>query len=104
MDKRNIVYSTDPDWRPEEDIEEQSVPLSGQTAYIQRESKHRGGKTVTLVSNLSGDLKSLQKELQKHCATGGTLKNKVIEIQGDHRDKIADYLQSRNIKVKFRGG
>lgn len=104
MDKRNIVYSTNSNRGPEKPEQKENTTLSGQTAYIQREKKQRGGKTVTVVTNLKGDLKSLQKKLQKHCGTGGTLKNGNIEIQGDHRDKIAQYLQGMGIKVKLRGG
>lgn len=112
---RKIVYSTDSSWRPEcpvcalpeqDCICEQpaAVKPQQQTAYLRRESKHRGGKTVTTVSELSGDLKSLQKELQKLCGTGGTLKNNVIEIQGDHRDKIRSYLEEKGYRVKLAGG
>jgi translation initiation factor 1 len=105
MKERNIVYSTDPSWKQEEVEEQNSVSqLSDQTAYIERDRKKRAGKVVTVVSKVRGDLKGLQKELQKLCGSGGTVKNGNIEIQGDHRDKIAEYLQKKGIKTKYIGG
>lgn len=104
---KNIVYSTDPDWQAEsQTITEANAKakLEGQTAYIERDRKKRAGKTVTVVSNLKGDLKSLQKELQKHCGSGGALKNNTIEIQGDHREKIGALLQKKDCIVKYKGG
>ncbi len=108
MKSKNIVYSTNPDWEPEENQQPQSSAnsekLQKQTAYIERDRKKRGGKTVTVISNLKGDLNTLKKELQKHCGSGGSLKNGRIEIQGDFRDKISEYLLKKGIKSKFRGG
>ena len=108
-DKNKIIYSTDPDWKPEKKLthktpEESGPPQPGQMAYIERDRKRRKGKTVTVVSGLSGDLRDLQKALQKFCGAGGSVKENRIEIQGDHRDKIGDYLQEKGFKVKFRGG
>jgi len=60
-----------------------------------------------LVKNLllsDVDLKSLAKKLKQECGTGGTIKNGVIEIQGEHRQKIADVLQKLGYKVKIAGG
>jgi len=62
-----------------------SKPPQQQTAYLQRESKGRGGKTVTLVKNLvlsENDLKDLAKKLKRVCGSGGTIKEGLIEIQG----------------------
>ncbi|MEA3363860.1 MAG: translation initiation factor Sui1 [Thermodesulfobacteriota bacterium] len=74
---------------------------------IQRETKGRKGKGVTLITGipLAGDeLKSLAKSLKQRCGTGGTIKNGVIEIQGDHRDLLLDLLQEKGWKVKKAGG
>jgi len=102
---RNIIYSTDPNWEKNDPIPNKQPSKSGsQTAYIERDRKKRAGKVVTVVSNLSGDLKSLQKELQRHCGSGGTLKNGKIEIQGDHREKVAVYLGRKGFNTKFKGG
>jgi len=50
------------------------------------------------------DLKSLGKHLKQACGSGGTAKNGTIEIQGDHRNAIAETLQTLGYKVKFTGG
>ncbi|GAB4529697.1 MAG: hypothetical protein Fur0018_16470 [Anaerolineales bacterium] len=84
-----------------------SLPPEQQTAYLHYERKGRGGKTVTLIKNLQlspNDLKALAAQIKRLCSTGGTLKAGVIEIQGEHRPKIAAYLQELGYKVKIAGG
>ena len=84
-----------------------SLPPQQQTAYLHRESSGRGGKAVTLVKNLvlsADDLKALAKKLKEACGTGGTLKEGVIEIQGEQREKIAAVLRRLGYKVKIAGG
>lgn len=74
---------------------------------IQRETKGRKGKGVTLISGFDLDdfqLKSLMKKLKQKCATGGSLKGEVIEIQGDNRDLIRKELEKEGFKVKISGG
>jgi translation initiation factor 1 len=74
---------------------------------IQRETKGRKGKGVTLITGipLAGDeLKVLAKTLKQKCGTGGTIKNGVIEIQGDHRDLLLGLLQDKGWLVKKAGG
>jgi len=78
-----------------------------QTAYLHRESSGRGGKAVTLVKNLAlstEDLKALARKLKQECGTGGTIKDGMIEIQGEQREKIADVLRKLRYKVKVAGG
>jgi translation initiation factor 1 len=78
-----------------------------QTVYLHRESKGRGGKGVTLIKGLvlsEGDLSALAKKLKQTCGSGGTVKDGVIEIQGEHREKIADTLHKLGYKVKVAGG
>ena len=78
-----------------------------QLIYLHQESKGRGGKTVTLVKNLTlseNDIKALAKKLKQTCGSGGTIKNGVIEIQGEHRKRIAEKLQKLGYKVKLSGG
>jgi translation initiation factor 1 len=99
-----IVYSTDPDWKPESEKKSEKILKSDQLAYIERERKGHGGKTVTTISNLRGDLKLLLKDLRIFCGSGGTLKNGIIQIQGDQRNKIAEYLDQNGIRYKKRGG
>lgn len=84
-----------------------SLPPYKQTAYVHRESKGRGGKTVTLVKNLtlsSADMKTLTKTLKTACGSGGTIKDRLIEIQGEHREKIAVELKKQGYQVKIAGG
>jgi translation initiation factor 1 len=78
-----------------------------QTIYLHRESKGRGGKGVTLVKGLvlsEGDLSALAKKLKQTCGSGGTVKDGVIEIQGEQRENIADALRKLGYKVKVAGG
>ncbi|MFC1997464.1 translation initiation factor [Chloroflexota bacterium] len=84
-----------------------SLPPQQQTAYLHRESKGRGGKTVTLVKKLvlsEKDLKDLAKKLKVVCGSGGTIRDGVIEIQGEHRQNIAEVLRKEGYQVKIAGG
>jgi len=84
-----------------------SLPPHQQTIYLHRDSKGRGGKTVTLVKKLvltEDDLKELAKKLKQVCGSGGTIKDDMIEIQGEHREKIAEALTKLGYKVKIAGG
>ena len=84
-----------------------SLPPNQQTIYLHRDSKGRGGKTVTLVKKLvlsEDDLKELTKKLKQVCGSGGTIKDDMIEIQGEHREKIAEALIKLGYKVKIAGG
>ena len=72
---------------------------------IMRDRKHRGGKTVTVVTGLpDAVLTSLGQQLKKLCGSGGTIKDGNIEIQGDHCDKIQAKLSELGYKVKRSGG
>jgi translation initiation factor 1 len=84
-----------------------SLPPGEQTAYLYRDSKGRGGKTVTLVKKLAlseEGLKELATTLKHVCGSGGTVKDGNIEIQGEHRQKIAEALKRMGYKVKIAGG
>lgn len=114
--RRPPVYSTNPEVRkrcprcgryPCRCPKPRSLPPEQQTAHIQREKKGRGGKTVTVLRNLQltpEDLKSLGKHLRKTCGAGGTVKEGRIEIQGDHRERLAAELQKLGYRSKFVGG
>ena len=83
----------------------QSVKGTG-TIRVGRETKGRAGKGVTVVSGLPLDgiaLASLAKELKQRCATGGTVRDGVIEIQGDMRDLIVAELVKRGYAAKKSG-
>lgn len=84
-----------------------SLPPHQQTIYLHRDSKGRGGKSVTLVKNLvlsDDDMKELAKRLKQVCGSGGTIKDNIIEIQGEHRERIAEELKKMGYKVKIAGG
>ena len=112
MNKNNArtVWSSDSgDQRKKEQkrTSVKSLPLQQQTAYLHRDSKGRGGKSVTLIKNLvlsEDDMKSLAKKIKQDCGVGGTVKDGVIEIQSEHREKIAGILQKLGYKVKIAGG
>jgi translation initiation factor 1 len=86
---------------------ESSRPTGDGVVRVRRETKGRGGKTVTVITGLPGNddaLKLLAAELKKRCGTGGTLKDGVVEIQGDHADLLVAELQKRGFTVKRAGG
>ena len=91
-----IVYSTDPDFRPEEDsVPEETLLPKQQRLKVRQDTKHRSGKAVTLVEGFAGtvsDLEDLGRKLKTHCGTGGSVKDGQIIVQGDQRDKITQYL------------
>lgn len=91
-----IVYSTDPDFRQEEDSQtEETLPPKQQKLKIRLDTRQRAGKAVTLVAGFIGkkeDLEDLEKKLKTHCGTGGSAKDGEIIIQGDQRDKITQWL------------
>jgi translation initiation factor 1 len=84
-----------------------AVPAGDGIVRVSRETKGRGGKAVTLIKGVAWDaagLSALGKELKTACGTGGTVKDGVIEIQGDHTDRIMAALQAKGLKVKRAGG
>ena len=107
-DRSRLVYSTDPDPQPELAAPAVNVPSARQqTARIARERKGRAGKTVTVISGLRHDpatLEALLTTLKQRCGAGGALKDGVLEIQGDHRARVADVLAGLGYQVKHVGG
>jgi translation initiation factor 1 len=74
---------------------------------VRREVKGRRGKTVTTISGVPVDdqqLKELAKQLKRRCGTGGSAKDGIIVIQGDHRDTLITELQDLGYTVKLAGG
>jgi len=95
-DNKGFVYSTDPNFRFEEENENvETLPPSRQKLKIRLDTKHRAGKAVTLVEGFIGrdtDLQELAKKLKTFCGTGGSAKDSEIIIQGDRREKIIQWL------------
>ena len=75
---------------------------------VLRSTAHRGGKTVTVLKGFVAvdnvELQALAKQLQKRCGAGGTVKDGVIEIQGDHRDTVMRMLTEAGFRPVLAGG
>lgn len=87
--------------------QEQALPEGDGIVRILRETKGRKGKGVTVIKGIPLDpaaLKQLGKGLKTLCGTGGTVKDGVIEIQGDHRDQLIEFLKKDGWRVKCSGG
>lgn len=112
-----LVYSTDsgrmcPECRQPVDqcrcnTAAKVLPSADGVVRVSRETKGRAGKGVTLVRGLALDpvaLVALGKQLKTACGSGGTVKDGVIEVQGDHCDRIVETLKSQGFSVKRAGG
>ena len=83
------------------------MPAGDGIVRVQRESKGRGGKAVTVVRGVplaQAELVKLGQALKAACGSGGTVKDGCVEVQGDHVDKVMGLLQQRGFKVKRAGG
>ena len=111
MSKKNkeggFVYSTNPNFKPEQEHnEEESVTPSKEQlkVYLDRLG---GGKFVSRIvgfTGKTGDIELLGKMLKQKCGVGGTVKDREILIQGEHRDKIIVLLLKEGYKAKKAGG
>lgn len=85
----------------------QAAPAGDGIVRVSRETKGRGGKAVTLVRGVALDaagLTALGKQLKAACGSGGTVKDGVIEVQGDHCERVIDTLKAQGYTVKRAGG
>ncbi|HEX7191935.1 MAG TPA: translation initiation factor [Thermoanaerobaculia bacterium] len=106
-----LVYTSDPEEakRLRESLkmpEVRDTAASSQTIRIELDRKSRGGKSVTLLSGFEltpATLQSLAKQLKSRCGSGGTVKDRTIEIQGDHRDTVASELTKLGYRVRRIG-
>ncbi len=105
-DTRGFVYSTDPDFRFEEEQNDiTTLPAAEQKLRVRLDSKQRAGKVVTLVEGFAGtedDLVDLGKKLKSYCGTGGSAKDGEIIVQGDQRDKVLQWLLKNGYKLSKR--
>jgi len=104
----NIVYSTNPDFKfeQEEESDQSAMPVNQQQlkVYLDRLG---GGKLLSRVTGFTGktgDIEALGKLLKQKCGVGGTVKDREILIQGEHRDKIIGLLIKEGYKAKKAGG
>lgn len=93
-----VVFSTDPNYRFQNDEEEEiaTLPKQQQKLRLSMERAGRGGKTVTIVRGFVGgeqDLEELGKRLKQRCGVGGSVKDGEIIIQGDHRTRLVEILK-----------
>ena len=119
--KRSLVYSSGPGssgnvercpkcgWPADRCACSKAAPAAknAQRVRVSRTSSGRAGKTVTLVAGLeeSADaLEAIAKELKARCGAGGTVKNGVVEIQGDHLETVLSVLSSEGYRPKKSGG
>ena len=98
-----LVYSTDPNFKPEEtNIEEEETLLPAQQKIkIRLDKKYRAGKAVTLIEGFTGretDREELGKKLKTFCGTGGSVKDGEIIVQGDNKDKVLQWLLKNGYK------
>ena len=106
FDDLNIVFSTDKG-RIKPEKKKQDAPKGDGIVRVGRETKGRKGSGVSIITGVPlhpEGLKDLAKSLKQKCGTGGTVKGRTIEIQGDHRDLLAAELQKLGYTVKKAGG
>lgn len=100
-----MVYSTNPDYQfeQEEAPQQETLPAKEQKLIVKIDKKGRGGKQVTVVEGFIGrddDLEDLGKMLKSKCGVGGSVKDSIILVQGDQREKITNILTSLGYKAK----
>lgn len=84
-----------------------AIPVGDGKVRVRRETKGRKGKGVTLIEGLAltpAEIEALAKQLKARCGSGGAVKSGVVEIQGDHRPVIIDFLKAQGIAAKLAGG
>ncbi len=108
-DKGGFVFSTDPNFRfeSEENEQQETLPPAQQNLRVKLETKHRAGKTVTLVDGFVGteeDAEKLGKQLKNQCGSGGSVKDGEIIVQGDHREKVLQFLLKNGYSKTKKSG
>lgn len=110
MAKRNakVVWSsTDGDLRKARDPAVKARITGDGRVKVRREIAGRRGKAVTTVAGVPVDddaLRTLAGRLKKRCGVGGSIKDGVIELQGDHRDVVVEFLRGEGYEVVLAGG
>jgi translation initiation factor 1 len=111
QDDRELVYSSDAGWtdtgrrkpaRPAPAAQTRAVPCDGVVRVLRE--RRRGGIVCVVTGLRSEEFQETAALLKRLCGAGGTAKNGVVEIQGDHRDKIVAWFAQRGRKAKRAGG
>ena len=106
-DSRVVYSTTDGELRRVRDSAPRPRPAHGVRVKVRREVAGRRGKAVTTVSGVAGGdaaLRALAGKLKKRCGVGGSVKNGVIELQGDHRDAVLEILVAEGYTPVLAGG
>ena len=107
MSRRVVWSSTDGDLRKARDPGLKERRSTGNRVRVKREVSGRRGKGVTTIHDVPLDdaaLRELAGRLKKRCGVGGSVKDGVIELQGDHRDVVVDVLRAEGYDVVLAGG
>lgn len=107
IDKSGFVYSTNPDFRPEEQSEESSLVEPSQQNLRIFLDRLGGNKLLTRITGFDADdatMETLGKKLKQQCGTGGSVKDGEILLQGDKRDQVLNLLTKAGYKAKKAGG
>jgi translation initiation factor 1 len=103
-----VVWSSDGgDRRKAQERADQRARAGDGRVRVRRETSGRRGKGVTTVTGVPGadaDLRELAGRLKKRCGVGGSVKDGVIELQGDHRDVVVEVLRGEGYDVVLAGG
>jgi translation initiation factor 1 len=102
-----LVFSTNPNFVHDDNtqVQVETLPPEKQKLIVKIDKKQRAGKVVTLISGFVGkedDLENLCKQLKNYCGAGGSSKNSEMLIQGDCKQKIADFLNKKKYNVKVQ--
>ena len=106
--RKNIVYSTDEKFSFENEKSESIEEIPNEKQNLKCLLKRLpGNRILTMVTGMKGNdqlLIKISKELKRACGVGGSVKDKQILIQGNHREKVMNILIERGFKVKASGG
>jgi translation initiation factor 1 len=106
---KRLVYSTDGS-TPLPKAQKRKLPPQAPSKHpddgvVRVAREKRRASSVTIVTGLAAnDVQAIGKELRRRCGSGGTTKNGIVEIQGDHRDAVVAYLEGAGLRVKRAGG
>ena len=106
-DAKVVWSSSDGDLRKARDPKVKARMAAGGRVKVRREVAGRRGKAVTTIADVPLDddgVRALAGRLKKRCGVGGSMKNGVIELQGDHRDVVVEMLRGEGYEVVLAGG